>query len=98
MVSPPIEIHVDPATKPVAVHTPASVPLHWQAKVHEDLLWDEALGIFEKVPHGEPTQWSHRIVITRMQDGTPSRTVDRSPLNKFCQRETFSSEAPFLYT
>lgn len=95
MAGPPIEIHVDPSAKPVAVHTPASIPLHWQDKVHEDLLRDEALGILEKVPHGEATQWCHRMVITRKHNGSPRRTVDLSPLNKFCQRETFSSEAPF---
>ena len=91
----PIEIHVDPAAASVAVHTPASIPLHWQEKVHEDLLRDEALGILEKVPHGEPTQWCHRRVITRKHDGTPRRMVDLSPLNRYCQRETFASEAHF---
>ena len=73
----------------------APIPLHWQEKVREDLLRDETLGILEKVPHGEPTTWCHRMVITRKHDGTPRRTVDLSPLNKFCKRETFASEAPF---
>ena len=50
---------------------------------------------FEKVPHGEPTQWCHRMVITRKHDGTPRRTVDLSPLNKFCRRETFASKTLF---
>lgn len=50
MEGPPIEIHVDPAAPPKACHTPASVPLHWQQKVHEDLLRDEALGVIERVP------------------------------------------------
>ena len=95
MTGPPIEIHVDPHAKPVACHTPAPIPLHWQEKVREDLLRDEALGILEKVPHGDPTTWCHRMVITRKHDGTPRRTVDLSPLNKFCKRETFASEAPF---
>ena len=35
------------------------------------------------------------MVITRKHDGTPRRTVDLSPLNKFCRRETFASETPF---
>ena len=59
MAEPPIEICVDPAATLVAFHTPAFTPLHWQEKVHEDLLRDEALGILEKVPHDEPTQWCH---------------------------------------
>ena len=95
MAGPPIEIHVSPSAKPRAFHTPASIPLHWQQQVHADLLRDEALGILEKVPHGEPTQRCHRIVITRKHDGTPRRTVDLSPLNKFCRRETFASETLF---
>ena len=95
MAGPPIEIHVEPSAKPIAFHTPASIPLHWQQKVHEDILRDEALGILERVPHGEPTTWCHRMVITRKHDGTPRRTVDLSSLNKFCRQETFTSETPF---
>ena len=95
MAGPPIEIHVDPLAKPVACHTPATIPLHWQQKVHDDLLRDKAMGILEKVPHGEPTQWCHRMVITRKHDGSPRRTVDLSPLNKFCKHETHAFEAPF---
>ena len=63
MAGPSTEIHVDPAATPVAVHMPTPVSLHWQEKVDEDLLRDEALGILEKVPHGESTQWCHRMVI-----------------------------------
>ncbi|KAK3711280.1 hypothetical protein QZH41_004332 [Actinostola sp. cb2023] len=64
-------------------------------RVHDDLLRDEALGVIERVPYGEPVTWCHRMVITRKHDGTPRRTVDLSPLNKFCQRETFAMESPF---
>ena len=71
MVEPPIEIHVIPSAKPRAFHTPASIPLHWQQQVHAGHLQDEALKILEKVLHGEPTQWCHRMVITRRDDGTP---------------------------
>ena len=95
MAGPPIEIHVSPSAKPRAFLTPASIPLHWQQQVHADLLRDEALGILEKVPHGEPTQWCHRMVNTRKHDGKPRRTIDLSPLNKFCRREIFASETPF---
>ena len=56
MAGPPIEIHMDPLTKPIACHTPSPIPLHWQQKVHDDLIRDEAMGILEKVPHGEPTE------------------------------------------
>ena len=95
MEGPPVEIHVDPTATPKACHTPANVPLHWQQRVHDDLLRDEALGVIERVPYGEPVIWCHRMVITRKHDGSPRRTVDLSPLNKFCRRETFAMETPF---
>ena len=95
MEGPPVEIHVDPAAPPKACHTPTPVPLHWQQRVYDDLLRDEALGVIERVPYGEPTTWCHRMVITRKHDGSPRRTVNLSPLNKFCKRETFAMEPPF---
>ncbi|KAK2555623.1 hypothetical protein P5673_022644 [Acropora cervicornis] len=95
MEGPLIEIHVEPTATPKACHTPAPVPPHWQRRVYEDLLRDEALGVIERVPYGEPVTWCHRMVITRKHDGSPHRTVDLSPLNKFCRRETFATETPF---
>lgn len=95
MVGPPIEMHLDSTATPRVCHTPATVPLHWQEKVKSDLERDVALGVIEKVPYGEPVTWCHRMVVTRKHDGTPRRTVDLSPLNKFCKRETFVTESPF---
>ena len=95
MSGPPVEIHLKTGAPPVAVHKAASIPIHWQDQVHSDLLRDEALGVIEKVPYGEPVQWCHRMVVTRKHDGTPRRTVDLSPLNKHCKRETFASDSPF---
>ncbi len=94
MEGPPVEMHVDPGATPKACHTPANIPLHWQQRVHEDLLQDEALGVIERVPYGEPVTWCHRMVVTRKHDGSPRRTVDLSLLNKYCQRETFAMESP----
>ena len=95
MSGPPMEIHVDPEATPKVCNKPAPVPLHWQQRVYEDLLRDEALGVIERVPSGVPVTWCHRMVVTRKHDGTPRRTVDLSPLNRFCKRETFPAEAPF---
>ena len=95
MAGPPVEIHVEDGAPPRICHTAAPVPLHWQQQVREDLFRDEALGVIEKVPYGEPVTWCHRMVVTRKHDGTPRRTVDLSPLNKFCKRETFAAESPF---
>jgi len=95
MEGPPIQIHLLPDATPVTVRTPAPVALHWQETVKKDLLRDVALGVLEQVPHGEPTGWCFRMVVTRKDDGSPRRTVDLSPLNKFCQREAHSSKSPF---
>ena len=92
---PPVEIHVEPTATPKACHTSTNVPLHWQQRVYGDLLRDEALGVIERVPYGEPVTWYHRMIITRKHDGSPCRTVDLSPLNKFCRRETFTMETSF---
>ena len=94
MAGPPIEIDVDPLAKPMVCHTPSLNPLHRQQKVHDGLIRDEAMGILKKVPHGEPTEWCHRMVNTRKYVESPRRTVDVSPL-KFCKRETHAFEAPF---
>jgi len=95
MTGPPIKLHIDPNAKPVTMRTPAPVPLHWQEQVEKDLNRDVALGVLERVPHGEPTSWCFRMVLDRKHDGTPRRTVDLSPLNKFCQREAHASKSPF---
>ena len=54
------------------------------------------MGVLERVPHGEPTAWCFRMVMTRKDDGSPRRTVDISPMNKFCERELHTSRSPFV--
>ena len=95
MSGPPIEIHISDSAVPKVCNKPSSIPLHWLQKVYEDILRDEALGILERVPYGVPVIWCHRLVVTRKHDGTPRRTVDLSPLNKYCKRETHSAESPY---
>jgi hypothetical protein len=95
MAGPPVAIHLDISTEPRACHTAATIPAHWHQQVYDDLLHDEALGVIEHVPYGEPVTWCHRMVVTRKHDGTPRRTVDLLPLNRHCKRETHASETPF---
>ena len=92
---PAIKIHIDESATPKACHTPSSIPFHCQEKVHLDLLCDEALGIIEKVPYGEPVTWCHRMYVTRKHYCSSRRTVDLYPLNKHCKRETVATESPF---
>ena len=95
MEGPPISLHVQDDSKPVRAFTPAPVALHWQEKVKAELDRDVDLGVLERVPYGETTDWCSRMVITRKADGGPRRTVDLSPLNPFCKRETHPSKSPF---
>ena len=95
MDGPPVEIHLKEGTKPKACHKAIPIPIHWQEKVYADLRRDEALGVIEPVPIGEPVSWCHRMVVARKHDGSPRRTVDLSPLNKHCERETHNAEPPF---
>jgi hypothetical protein len=54
MAGPPVEIHLDPSAESRACHTAATIPAHWHQQVYEDLLHNEALGVIEHVPYGEP--------------------------------------------
>ena len=69
MVGPPIQIHIDPNAKPVNLRTPAPVPLLLQQQVKGELFRDVELGVLEPVPHGEPTRWGFRMVISKKHDG-----------------------------
>ena len=95
ITGPPLKIHIDPNAKPVAFLKPSSVPLHWQKQVEDELERDVALGVIERVPHGEPTVWCSRMVVSRRSDGGPRRTTDSSHMNKFCTREAHGSKSPF---
>ena len=55
-----------------------------------------SLEILEKVPMGVPTTWQSRMVVVSKKSGKSRRTVDLSPLNKHCLRETHTTEAPFF--
>ena len=72
-------------TIPLAFHTPAHVPIHWQKQVEGDLIKDEKLGVLESVPFGEPVIWCHGMFVTKKQGRLPRRTVDLSPLNSIAR-------------
>ena len=94
MTGPHIRLHIDPQATPVGVHTPSVVPLHWQV-VEKQIRDDVAMGVLEEVPFGESSLWCHRMVVTRKADGGPRRTVDLSPLDKHCLRETHHVKPPY---
>ena len=75
----PLELHVDPTAKPVAVHKPAIVPIHWRNKVYRDLECDVQIRVLERVSPNTPVTWCSRMVVAAKSDGSPRRTVDLQP-------------------
>ena len=92
MKGPPVEIHLTENPIPRRVLMPATVSLHWQEQVKADLDKDKAMGVIERVK--EPSEWCQRMVVVRKPDGSPRRTVDFQPLNKFCRQEEFVTNLP----
>ena len=84
--SPPLRLFVDNTAKPVAIHSPAAVPRHWDADVQAGLDRDERLGVIRRVPVNTPTLWCSRMLITAKHDGSPRRVVDFQPVNEHCPR------------
>jgi len=95
MEGPPIQIHVDPNATPICLKKPAPVPIHFEKQVDSDILRDIAMDVLEPVPIGEPTRWCFKMIVTRKDDGSPRRTIDLSPLNKYCRREVHTTKSPF---
>ena len=71
----PIKIDIDPKAKPVAVKSPALVPLHFKEEVTQGLMEDVHMGILEKVPLGEKTTWQHRMHVVSKPDGRPRHSI-----------------------
>jgi hypothetical protein len=62
--SPPLRLFTDESARPIAVHTPSQIPLHWRDQVKAGLDRDERLGVLERVSVNEPVGWCSRMVIT----------------------------------
>lgn len=96
MRGPPMRLIVAPDAKPpVAHHSPAPFPIHWQEEVKAGLVQDVRLGDIEPVPIGEPVTWCHRMVICAKKNGKPRRTLDFQPLNVHATRETHHTPSRF---
>ena len=92
----PLPIPVRSDIRPTAVHTPVPVPLHWEDKVHRDLMRDVALGVIEPVPVNTPVTWCSRMVVVPKHSGEPRRTVDMQALNRASVRQTHHTKSPFM--
>ena len=93
--APPIKLHVDPKAKPFAIHKARPVPIHWRDQVKAELERDVRIGVLERVPIGEPTDWCSPMVICPKTNGDPRRTVDLQALNNVSVRQTHTAESPF---
>lgn len=88
MTGPLISIHIDPATKPMAVHVPALIHIHWNEEVKQQLHADVALAVIKKVDPKTPTTWYHCAIWIRKPDGNPRRVVN---FQKFSLTDTASA-------
>ena len=88
---------MDPNVKPVAVHKPATVPLHFTKEVHNGLDKDEHLVLIERVPENTQTTWCSRMCIVVKKNGSPRRTVDFHAVNDAAPRQTHPVEPPFQH-
>lgn len=91
----PHSIHLKNDAIPYAAHTPIPVPYHWKEAVKSQLDNDEKHGIIRKAPVGEASEWCMRMVTVPKNDGTPRRTIDFQPINKYCAREAHYTPTPF---
>ena len=81
---------------PYKAHTAVSVPLHWQCLVKDQYARDErGLGVLERPPPDENSDWCFREVYTAKANGEPRRTVDYIPLNRWVKRDAYATESPF---
>ena len=92
--SPPLRLFMDPEAQPIAVHSPATVPRHWESSVQAGLERDLRLGVIERVPVNIPTTWCSRMIVTPKHDGSPRRVVDFQAVNDHCPRQTHQTQSP----
>ena len=57
MLGPPMKIHINMNTNPVAILKPIPIPHHWQETIKAELDRDCKLVIIKKVPMGVPIRW-----------------------------------------
>ena len=96
MTGPPLHFTIKEGTVPKAVHTPATIPIHWKDQVKQQLDRDVQMGILTEVQKDEPVEWQHRMVVVRKHNGSPRRTVDMQELNKATLRPTHPLTSPYL--
>ena len=95
MSGPPMDLKIDSEAKPVARHTPNTVPINLQEATKASLDKDVRLGVIRPVPANTPTKWCHAMAVVPKRDGTVRRTGDFQELNKYALRDTHHTPSPF---
>ena len=85
----------DSKVKPLAVNTPARIPLAWEKKVKDDIDHNVRLGVIEKVPDNTPQTYCARMHVVAKHNGKPRRVVDFTGLNRISIWQTHVTTKPF---
>ena len=93
--SPPLRLFMDPNAKHVAVHKPATVPLHFTKEVCDGLDKDECLGVIERVQENTLMTWCSRMCMVVKKNSSLRRMVDFHAVNDAAPRQTHPVEPPF---
>jgi len=93
---PPYELHIDHSIKPFAIHSPVTVPLHFEKRVKRDLDRDVLLGVIEPVPENTPVTWCARMhVVGKNNIMEPRCVIDLKILNYASIRQTHHTKPAF---
>ena len=92
----PLPIPMRMVVKPVPIHTPVTIPIYWEGKVHRDLMRDVTLGVIEPVPINILVTWCSWMVMVPKYSGEPRRTVNLQALNKASVRQTPHTRNSFM--
>ena len=57
------KLHIVDNAIPYAAHSPIPVPHHWKEEVQIKLQKNVEMGILQKVPVEEPTEWCMQMVV-----------------------------------
>ena len=71
------------------VAPPRRVPYGLDERVYEELDRMERLGVVEKIPENEPTEWQNTLVVVEKPNGKVRLCLDPRHLNKAVKREYF---------
>ena len=76
MTGKPHKIHLEDDAVFYVAYTPIPIPYHWNEEVKKQLEEDVRLGIIQKAPVGQASDWCMQMVTVAKKDRSPCRTID----------------------